>query len=80
MSPVLSADIDNTHLKSSGAVDFTTCYTSIIPNVVDELEEYFRIKCKDFKKCDPLKWWRSQQENWPNLYYLACDILCIPGL
>jgi len=29
---------------------------------------------------DPLRWWRSQREHWPNLYHLACDVLCILGL
>jgi hypothetical protein len=35
--------------------DFTSHYSSIDPEVVDELDEYFKIKCKDFKKCDPLR-------------------------
>ncbi len=60
--------------------DFTSRYLSIDPEVVDKLDEYFKIKCKDFKKCDPLRWWRSQWHDWPNLYHLACDVLCIPGV
>jgi hAT family C-terminal dimerisation region len=80
VSPVPSVDISNARLNSSGTSDFMTRYASIIPDVVDELEEYFKTKRKDFKKCDPLRWWRSQREDWPNLYRLACDILCIPGL
>jgi hypothetical protein len=79
-SPTLSKDINNVRPKTFHTSDFTACYESIVPDVINELEEYFKIKCKDFKKCDLLRWWRSQQEDWPNLYHLACDILCIPGL
>jgi hypothetical protein len=79
-SPAPSEGINNVHLKSSHTSDFTACYKSIIPNVIDKLEEYFKIKCKDFKKCKPLRWWKTQQVNWPNLYCLACDILYISGL
>ena len=81
VSPTRYEDInDNSRIMDSYTSDFTSRYSSIDPEVVDELEEYFKIKRKDFRKCDPLKWWRSQQEDWPNLYHLTCDILCIPGL
>jgi hypothetical protein len=66
-------------LGSSRKVDFTARYQQTMAEVIDELGEYFQVKRKDFKTCDPLKWWWSQRENWPNLYQLVCDILCIPG-
>ncbi len=78
-SPGSSKDIGNVHTKSSCTSDFTARYETICPNAIDELEEYLKIKHKDFKKCDLLRWWRSQREDWPNLYHLVCDILCIPG-
>ena len=73
-------DVGNVHTKTSHTSDFTAHYEMISPDAIDELEEYFKVKRKDFKKCDPFRWWRSQREDWPNLYHLACDILCIPGL
>jgi hypothetical protein len=79
-SPARSEDINNVRPNPSHTSDFTARYEAIIPDVVDELEEYIKVKRKDFRKCDPLRWWRSQREDWPNLYRLACDILCIPGL
>jgi len=78
-SPAPSRDANNICSKSSATSDFTAHYKSIIPDAFDKLEEYFKIKRKDFKKCNPIRWWRSQHEDWPNLYHLACDILCIPG-
>jgi hypothetical protein len=74
-----SEDADEIHPMDSHTSDFTLRYASINPEVIDELEEYFKIKRKDFKKCNPLRWWRGQRSEWPNLYRLACDVLCIPG-
>jgi len=78
-TPMHYKDADNSMMYSQ-TLDFTSCYSSIDPEVVDELDKYFKIKHKDFKKCNPLKWWKSQWEDWPKLYCLACDVLCIPGL
>ena len=47
--------------------------------VIDELEEYFKLAPQDFHKCHPLEWWYARRSEWSNLYRLACDILCIPG-
>jgi len=79
LSPTHSESNNTVHQIDSHTSDFTLRYSSIVPEVVDELDEYFKTKRKDFKKCNPLRWWRSQREDWPNLYRLACDILCIPG-
>ena len=58
ISPVPFKDISNVHPKPSGtsALDFTACYKLIIPDSINELEEYLKIKQKDFKKCDLLRW------------------------
>ena len=80
MSPVRSENFDDSHPIDPHMSDFTSRYSSINAEVVNKLEEYFKTKLKDFKKCNPLRWRRSQHEDWPNLYHLACDILCIPGL
>jgi len=53
--PAPSKDTSDGHSKSSGTSDFTAHYESIIPDSVDKWEEYFKIKWKDFKKCDPLR-------------------------
>jgi hypothetical protein len=47
----------------------------------DELTEYFRITSipEPFDKVDPIQWWYTRHEQFPNLYCLARDILCIPG-
>jgi len=51
------------------------------PQILNQLEDYFRLSCKpDFDGCDPLEWWQSHCKRWPQLYRLACDILAIPGV
>lgn len=50
---------DDSYTIYSLISDFTLQYSSIDPEVVNELEEYFKIKHKDFKKCNPLRWWRG---------------------
>ena len=47
---------------------------------VNELEEYFKLLPEDFEKCDPIKWWVGRRAQFPNLFRLAHDILCIPGM
>ncbi|KAF5319077.1 hypothetical protein D9758_018663 [Tetrapyrgos nigripes] len=46
----------------------------------DELDEYFRFTSHPSKMTvDPLEWWHARHDQFPNLYRLACDVLCIPG-
>ena len=45
---------DDSYTIYSLISDFTSQYSSINPEVVNKLEEYFKIKHKNFKKCDPL--------------------------
>ena len=46
-----------------------------------ELREYFRQTSEPacFDTTDPLEWWHTRRETFPNLYRLVHDILCIPG-
>ncbi|KAF8237951.1 hypothetical protein L208DRAFT_1245147, partial [Tricholoma matsutake] len=52
---------------------------------VNELKEYFKLPAEDFDACNQfMGGWvdelRSCPYAWfPNLFHLACDILCIPG-
>ena len=58
---------------------FTARYRQKDKPAVNELEEYFKLPPEDFDACDPIWWWVSWRAQFPNLYHLACDILCIPG-
>ena len=78
-TPDTSPATRNHGIGSSRKVDFTARYQQIKSETIDELAEYFQVKRKDFNTCDPLKWWWGQRENWPNVYRLVCDVLCIPG-
>jgi hypothetical protein len=47
---------------------------------INELEEYFKLPPEDFETCDPIHWWMGRRAQFPNLFWLARDILCIPGV
>ena len=66
----------------SSKKSFTARYRQKDMPAVNELEEYFKLPLEDFDACDPMipiRWWVSRRAQFPNLYRLACDILCIPG-
>lgn len=48
--------------------------------VQNELEEFFGLPAQDFLSCNPVQWWYSNRHRFPNLYYMARDILSIPGM
>jgi hypothetical protein len=50
-------------------------------NSNNELAVYFRLTNvpPSFEDTDPLKWWYTRRNKFPNLYLLARDMLCIPG-
>ena len=75
--PSSSQSIPST-LESSKK-SFTARYRRKDKPAVNELEEYFKLPLEDFDACDPIRWWASRRAQFPNLYRLACDILCIPG-
>ena len=45
----------------------------------NELEEYFKLPPEDFATCDPIQWWVGRRSQFPRLFQLARDVLCIPG-
>ncbi|KAG6804804.1 hypothetical protein H0H92_002299, partial [Tricholoma furcatifolium] len=63
---------------SSARFSFTSRYQKKTRQVVNELEDFFKLSSEPFEECDPLKWWLNRQSQYPNLYRLARDILAIP--
>jgi len=47
---------------------------------INELEEYFKLPAEDLDACDPIRWWFGRRAQFPNLFRMARDILCIPGM
>ena len=70
-------------LPSKSRFDISTRYststTSLNPN--DELSQYFLLNPEDaiHLQIDPLKWWKTNQDHFPNLLHLARDLFTIPG-
>jgi hypothetical protein len=48
--------------------------------VQNELEAFLALPPQHFSSCNPIKWWYSHRDEFPNLYRLAKDILAIPGM
>jgi hypothetical protein len=59
--------------------DFTARFKKKTKAVVDELDEYFKLEPEDFDLCNPVHWWMGRRAQFPNLFWLARDILSIPG-
>ena len=59
--------------------NFTSHFHRKAKTVINELEEYFKLPLEDFETCNPIHWWIGRRAQFPNLFWLACDILCIPG-
>jgi len=47
---------------------------------MNELDKYFKLLPEDFETCNPIHWWMGQCAQFPNFFWLAHDILCIPGV
>ena len=58
---------------------FTARYRRKEKASINELEEYFKLPAEDFDACHPIRWWFGRRAQFPNLFRMACDILCIPG-
>lgn len=58
---------------------FTARYRRKEKTSINELEEYFKLPAEDFDACNPIHWWFGRRAQFPNLFCMARDILCIPG-
>jgi hypothetical protein len=67
--------------KSPQKFDFISRYKRRGPSTAEgELENYFAVtSLGQAWDVDPLLWWASHRDQYPNLYRLARDVLCIPG-
>jgi hypothetical protein len=45
----------------------------------NEFEAFLALSAQHFSSCNPIQWWYSHRDEFPNLYRLAKDILAIPG-
>jgi hypothetical protein len=73
-TPVQAPPADGSPQKS-----FTARYRRKEKYSTNELEEYFKLPAEDFETCNPIQWWVGRRGQFPRLFQLARDILCIPG-
>ncbi|KAG6889170.1 hypothetical protein C0992_006217 [Termitomyces sp. T32_za158] len=58
---------------------FTACYKNKSRQILNKLDDSFKLTPESFDTCNPLKWWFGRRAQYPNLYCIARDILAIPG-
>jgi hypothetical protein len=66
-------------MAGSPQKSFTARYRRKEKTYINELDEYFKLPAEDFDACNPIHWWIGRRPQFPNLYCMARDILCIPG-
>lgn len=59
--------------------NFTSRFQRKTKAAINELDEFFKLPQEDFETCNPIHWWVGRRAQFPNLFWLARDILCIPG-
>ena len=74
-----SISVQSAPTVGSPKKSFTAQYHRKEKTYVNELEEYFKLPAEDFDACNLIHWWTGRKAQFPNLYCLARDILCIPG-
>jgi hypothetical protein len=71
--------IQSIPMDGSPQKSFTARYRRKEKYSTNELEEYFKVPAEDFDTCNPIQWWVGRRSQFPRLFQLARDILCIPG-
>jgi hAT family C-terminal dimerisation region len=59
--------------------NFTSRFRRKTKAAINELDEFFKLPQEDFEACNPIHWWMGRRAQFPNLFWLARDILSIPG-
>jgi hypothetical protein len=60
--------------------NFTRRYQQSGRQSVDEIDTFIKLPQEDFENCDPIAWWYARRFQFPRLYWLARDVLAIPGI
>ena len=81
LTPTSSQTITPSQQNVSGSPQkcFTSRYRNKSKASINELEEYWKLPIEDFETCNPIQWWMGRRAQFPRLFKLARDILCIPG-
>ena len=79
LTPTPSESLVTLPMEGSPQKSFTARYHRKEKAATNKLEEYFKLPVEDFDTCNPICWWVSRQSQFPCLFQLAHNILCIPG-
>jgi hypothetical protein len=80
-TPVASSTLVTNSQVSPGSPqrDFMARYQRRETTVVNEIDEYFKMRPASLDT-NPIHWWLGRRAQFPNLFCMARDILCIPGM
>lgn len=76
--PLANASSDRAPPRSPQK-NFTLRFQRKVKAAINELDEFFKLPQEDFESCNPIHWWMGRRAQFPNLFWLAQDILSIPG-
>jgi hypothetical protein len=74
-----SESISASPMGGSPQKSFTARYRRKEKAATNELDEFFKLPAEDFDACNPIRWWVGRRGQFPHLFRLARDVLCIPG-
>jgi len=79
LSSAPSSSVPSLPIVGSPQKSFMAQYHRKEKSSINKLKEYFKLPAKDLDTCNPIHWWMGWCAQFPNLFHLAHNILCIPG-
>jgi hypothetical protein len=73
-----SASVTTPLIEGSPQKSFTARYRRKEKGSTNELKDYFKLPAEDFDACNPIHWWMGRRSQFPGIFQLARDIICIP--
>ena len=78
-SPEPSSSCTTPLVEGSPQKSFTARYRRKKKVSTSELEVFFNLLAENFDTCNPIHWWVGRHSQFPRLFLLVQDILCILG-
>jgi len=77
--PVPGPSVNPSAPPCSPQKNFTSHFQWKAKAAINKLDEFFNLPQEDFDTRNPIHWRMDHRAQFPNLFWLAHDILCIPS-